>query len=138
MGDIQIQVLNGTDMTTVLLKDTLHAPDLGLTVVSISCIVKAGYMVQFVDNSCSIQKGENRPVVGQILVGANGLFKVEHALVADASAEPGDILMRHRKLEHIPGTAICSLIHTRAITGLQLIDDFPPFTCDSCEYAKLT
>ncbi len=68
----------------------------------------------------------------------NGLFKVKHALVADTSVESADILMLHRKLGHIPANAICSLICAGAITGLQLIDDFPPFTCDSCEYAKLT
>jgi len=31
-----------------------------------------------------------------------------------------------------------SLIRAGAITGFQLINDFPPFTCDSCEYAKMT
>jgi hypothetical protein len=138
MGDIQIQVPNGSETTTVLLKDTLHAPDLGLTVVSISRIVKAGYMVQFADSSCTIRKGGNGPIIGRIPAGANGLFKVEHALVADASAQSADILTLHRKLGHLPANAIRSLIRAGAITGLQLIDDFPPFTCDSCEYAKLT
>ena len=38
----------------VLLQDTLHAPDLCLTVISIRHILKAGYTVQFAGNSCDI------------------------------------------------------------------------------------
>ena len=55
-----------------------------------------------------------------------------------ALAEPVNILTLHRRLGHISVNAICALIRAGSITGIQLIDDFPPFICDSCEYAKTT
>ena len=138
MGDLQINVPNGKKSTEVLLKNALHAPDLALTVVSIGRIAKAGYTVQFAEDSCTIKKGDDGPIIGQIPVGANGLFKVEHAFAIDTSVEPVDILTLHRRLGHISVDAIRTLVRTGSITGIQLIDDLPPFTCDSCEYAKTT
>ncbi len=41
VGDLQINVPNREVLTLVLLKDTLHVPQIGLTVMSISCIAKA-------------------------------------------------------------------------------------------------
>ena len=141
MGDLQIKVPNGTTSNKVLLKDTLHAPDLCLTVVSIGRIVKAGYTVQFAGNSCEIKGGQDDRVIGRIPVGANGLFRVEHTFAATdnpTSAEAVDILTLHRRLGHISVDAICALIRAGSITGVHVIDDFPPFICDSCEYAKTT
>src|SRR6202012_1579602 len=69
---------------------------------------------------------------------ANGLYKVEHSLLAAASPEYVDILTLHRRLGHISADAIRTLIRSNAVSGLHLVDDFPPFTCDSCEHAKAT
>ena len=56
MGDLEIDVPNGALLTKVLLCNALYAPDLGLTVVSISCIVKAGCTVEFEDGMCKIKR----------------------------------------------------------------------------------
>ena len=141
MGDLQIEVPNGTTSNKVLLKDTLHALDLCLTVVSIGRIVKASYTVQFVGNSCKIKGGQDDHVIGRISVGANGLFRVEHTFAATdnaTSAEAIDILTLYRRLRHIFVDTIHALIHAGFITSVHVIDDFPPFICDSCEYAKTT
>ena len=141
MGDLQIEVLNGTMSNKVLLKDTLYVPDLCLTVVLIGRIMKAGFTVQFADDVCHIKRGDDGHIIGCILVSANGLFKVKHTFGADDSttmAEPVDILMLHHRMGHISVNAIHALIHTGSITGLQVIDNFPPFICDLCKYAKMT
>ncbi len=39
---------------------------------------------------------------------------------------------------HLGVDAIRALIRDGSVTGLHVIDDFPPFICDSCEYAKTT
>jgi hypothetical protein len=38
MGDLRIRVPNGESSTPIVLKDVLHAPDMGITIVSISQI----------------------------------------------------------------------------------------------------
>jgi hypothetical protein len=82
MKDLQIEVSNGAMSNKVLLKDTLHASDLCLTVVSIGRIVKAGYTMQFAGNSCNIKRTEDDHIIGCILASMNGLFRVKHAFAA--------------------------------------------------------
>jgi hypothetical protein len=139
MGDLQITVLNGSTLTNILLRDTLHTLNLALTVVSIGQIVRAGYSVNFCNGMCKIKRDDDDKTIGVIPISNNGLFKVECCLAVTATLEESiDLLTLHRRLGHISPNSIHALIHTNAITGIHLINDFPPFTCDSCEYAKMT
>jgi hypothetical protein len=137
MGDLPIDVPNGASSTRVVLRDVLHAPDLGLTVVSIGRIIQAGCSVEFDEGYCHIKKKADGRTIGKIPA-ANGLFKVDHACVAATSEETVDILTLHRRLGHISTDAIRALIRSNAVAGLHVIDNFPSFTCDSCEHAKMT
>jgi len=138
VGDLQIDVPNREVLTPVLLKDTLHAPQIGLTIVSIGHIAKAGYSVSFEDNHCKIRKDQDQRVVGSIPTTGNGLYKVEHALMASTALEQVNILTLHWRLGHVSLDTIRSLICNNAVTGLHIIDDGSPFFCESCEYAKAT
>ena len=138
-GDLQIEVLNGSLTTAVLLKDTLHAPDMGVTIVSISRIAKAGYTVSFKGDSCKI-KNCSGTIIGTIPATSNGLYKVDCAYVAAATAmlEHADMLTLHQCLGHIAPNTIRALIKSGAIEGIQLIDDGSALICDLCEHAKTT
>ena len=138
-GDLQIDVPNRQSTTPVTLHDTLHTPDMALTIVSISQIVNSGCSVSFKKKSCKI-KNKSGKVVGDIPASSNGLFKVEHSFMAASTntVEQVNIHMLHRCLGHISADAICNLIHFNAITGIKLIDNGSPIICQSCEYAKLT
>ena len=104
--------------------------------MSISQIVKAGCTVQFEDRLCKIKK--NGSIISKMPASTNRLFKVEHLLIAAKSPEHVDILMLHCRLGHISVDTICQLIHSNAVLGLHLIDNFPPFTSNLCKYAKTT
>ena len=134
-GDLQIQVPNGASTTPIVLRDALHAPDIGVTVVSIGRIAKAGYRVLFRDDRCQIQN-KNEKVIGDIPVSTNGIYKVLHA--GAATLEQVDLLTLHRRLGHVSVNAIRTLIRNNVVAGLQLLDDASPFFCESCEYAKTT
>ena len=66
-GDLQIKIPNGNNLTTILLKDVLHCPDMGLTLVSISKIAAAGCKIVFGSLACKIYDSKNK-VIGQIIV----------------------------------------------------------------------
>jgi hypothetical protein len=136
VGDLEIDVPNGASSSKVLLRDALYAPDMGLTVVSIGCMVKVGCTVQFEDRTCTISR--NGRTIGNVPASANSLFKVKHALAAAESLEHVDILTLHRRLRHISLNVIHTLIRNKAVSGIHLIDDHPSYACDSCEYAKTT
>ena len=79
MGDLRIRVPNGeSSHTPVILRNALYAPEMALTVVSISRITKAGLAVAFEGNTCKITNSKGS-VVGMIPANANGLYRVEHA-----------------------------------------------------------
>jgi hypothetical protein len=77
IGDLRIKVPRGKSHSVVLLRDVLHAPDMGMTMVSIRCIAKAGCMVSFKGRSCNIT-GSSSKTIRTIPANANRLYKVEH------------------------------------------------------------
>ena len=137
IGDLHIEVPNGAKTTPILLKDTLHAPEIGLTVVSIGQIASSGHTVAFKGNECLIQNKKDI-IIGKIPVSANGTYKVEHEYANAATLEQVDILTLHRRLGHISAEAIRNLIRANAVTGIQLLNPQSSFICNSCHYAKTT
>jgi hypothetical protein len=110
------------DNNKVLLKDTLHAPDLCLTVVSIGRIVKAGYTVQHKERQRRSYYRADSCGRGEWII--QSLFRVEHDAI---SADPVGILTLHRRL----GQSYCISESVNAIRAapslVNVIDDFPPF-----------
>ena len=60
-GNLQIKIPNSSGTTTILLKDVLHCPDMGLTLVSIGKITAAGYKVIFRGLTCRIFDSKDTP-----------------------------------------------------------------------------
>ena len=138
IGDLQIRVPNGKFSTAVTLRDTLYAPEIALTVVSVSRITKAGFAVAFEGNTCKITSPGGK-TVGRIPATNNGLYRVEHVNVASTAAdEVIDMRTLHKRLGHAAASTIRALIRSGAIQGILLKDDGQPFHCESCEYAKAT
>ena len=72
-GDLHIKIPNGHSTTTVLLKDVLHCPEIGLTLILIGKITAAGYKVIFRGSTCKIFDQKDK-VIGLIMV-KNGLYR---------------------------------------------------------------
>jgi reverse transcriptase-like protein/gag-pre-integrase-like protein/integrase-like protein/Pol polyprotein len=141
-GDLRINVPNNDKLVPIILKDMFYSPQISLTIISISHIVKAKKSVLFEDDFCYIKERGKGKVIGKIRESINGLYKVEHMWSSASSAttaqEQVSILMLHKRLGHISLQYICALIRSSAIQGLSVIDDNASIICDSCEYAKTT
>ena len=133
--DLEIEVPHGKSSTTVILKDVLHAPKMGTTIVSVNRIMKAGYVVTFKDNTCQIQNQSDK-IIGIIPVSQNGLYKVEQVYAAATPDKCVDLAMLHCCLAHIAPDAIQKMVKTGAIEGIKLVDDRLTLICDVCEQAK--
>jgi hypothetical protein len=93
--DLRICIPNGESYTPVILCNALYAPDMALTIVSISRIAKAGLSVLFEGNNCKITNQQGA-VVGRIPSNNSGLYCVEHVCAATMrAAEVIDIRMLH-------------------------------------------
>ena len=136
-GDLRISVPNGESFTTVLLRNALHAPEMGTTIISISRITKAGYSVTFDASTCKIRNPSGK-LIGIIPQSTNGLYKVEHVYAATVSPECVNLQMLHRQLAHIAPDGLHMLIGKGTVEGVQLINDRSPLLYDACEHAKFT
>ena len=68
--NLRIKIPNSISTTTVLLKNVLHCPDMGLTLVSIGKITAAGYKVIFRGMSCRVYDPKDK-IIGQICTWSN-------------------------------------------------------------------
>jgi hypothetical protein len=136
-GDLEIEVPNGESSTRIILKDVLHAPDMGTTIISVNRITKAGYSVTFKDNACQIRNKEDK-IIGSIPASQNGLYKVERVFAAATPEEHIDLATLHRCLAHIAPDAIRRMVKNHAFEGIDLVDDGSTLICETCEQAKAT
>jgi hypothetical protein len=93
-GDIIIDIPNGESSTPIRLKEALHAPDMGATIVSISRIIKAGFSICFKAQSCKIKDLCDK-VIGVIPASDNGLYKVNRVYAAIMAPEHVDLVVMH-------------------------------------------
>jgi hypothetical protein len=137
VGDVVIDIPNGESSTLIRLKDVLHALDMGATIVSISRIAKAGFLVCFEGQLCKI-KDLHDIVIGVIPASDNGLYKVDRIYSAVMAPKCVELATMHRCLGHIALDVIRTLFRSGTAEGMQLIHDSTPLICNSCEHAKST
>jgi hypothetical protein len=139
-GNLTAQVPNGGSATTIMLKDVLYAPDITVTLISVSRIDTTGYSALFEGGACTI-RDRNQKVVGRILL-YGGLYCVEHdksvAGTAYTAREALTIMELHCCMGHITPKATKHLVNDGLVTGVDLDASSGVKSCDSCAYAKMT
>jgi hypothetical protein len=124
-----------------VLMNALYAPSMGVTLVSISRVAKAGYTVVFSGEFCRIYKA-NKERMGEIKE-RQGLYRVymssseERANVA-GTKEALTIDELHRRLGHVSHDRAKLLISKGLVEGVTLDQESEPSVCESCEWAKGT
>ena len=138
-GDMYVYLPNRDKSNSrILLKDVLYAPDMGITLVSISRIAGAGATVVFTGNVCRIYS-KDREVIGEIKV-KGGLYRVfmsgteVGAFVVDVKEMSINEL--HRRLGHVSHERARLLVKKGLVEGVTLETDSQVVVCESCEWAK--
>ena len=140
-GDLRIKIPTSSEMTTVLLKDVLHCPDMRLTLVSIGKIAAAGYKVVFHGYTCKIFNPRDK-VIGHIIV-KNGLYCVDHNIginvaLAGETREVLTIEELHCHMGHIAPETARKMVRNGAVVGVEIDQMSTLQGCDSCKFAKMT
>ena len=121
----------------ILLKDVLYAPTMGVTLVSISKIAKAGFTTVFHKRLLKIL-GPRDSLLGSIDV-RNSLYRVDHhSCETAASASVGMVTIEelHCLLGHISPEVAKNLVEEGRVEGVKLDKSSTIRSCDSCEYVK--
>ena len=141
-GKLLIHIPNGDKGTSkVNLLDALYSPSMGVTLVSVSRISKAGSTVVFQGDYCRIYNAEKERI-GQIRE-KGGLYRVFmlNSEVAANSVETDEALSideLHRRLGHISHERAKLLVEKGLVEGVNLDAGSEASVCESCEWGKGT
>src|SRR5271168_2077514 len=140
MGDLHVELPNGSDKTKVVFRNAIHAPGMAFTLISISRLDQAGYSVTFNKNLCSIKNPSGKTIA--TIPHTNGLYKIAATKASDVAdsanmaAGKMTISEAHRKFGHIAHSAIKHAITSGFISGVELDPDSKVEFCEACAKAK--
>ena len=140
MGDLHIELPNGSRKTKTIFKNAIHAPEMAFTLISISRLDKAGYSITFYKGMCTIKDSKSRTIA--TIPHSDGLYKIAASKssnkteTANAASGKMSISEAHRKLGHISYSAVKHAISSGFITGIDLDMDSKPTFCEACAKAK--
>lgn len=85
MGDVHIELPNGSHHTKAILKDTVYAPDMAFTLVSVSHLNDVNCAVVFKNHMCTIKNSSGRTMA--TLPCSEGLY----CLVGASAETPSEL-----------------------------------------------
>ena len=140
IGDLYIELPNGSGKTKAIFKNAVHAPEMAFTLISISRLNKASYSITFDKGMCTIKNSKSQTIA--TIPHSDGLYKIatpKQAKIKDTAiiaAKKMSISQAHRKLGHISYSAIKHGISQGFIAGIELEPDFKLGFCKACAKAK--
>ena len=105
MGDLQLELPNGSKKSKMLFKNAIHIPEMAFTLISISRLDKARYSATFCKGMCTIKNPSNQTIA--TIPHTDGLYKIiamsssNKAEMANTVSGKMSISEVHRKLGHI-------------------------------------
>ena len=136
-GTLTICMPNGGTKSELALRNTLHAPSVAYTLVSLGALDEEGYHAHIGDGRLKIVSPEGERV-GQIPHRMRRLYKVAHAPESAHAVELVSVMELHCRMGHIAVASTCKLVESRAITGVELDPNSQEHDCDACIFARAT
>ena len=137
-GDLAIHIPNGEKLTEVILKDTLYAPTMNFTLVSLSQADKNGYLTVIADGALELLDRKSGERIARISE-SNGIW-MSHSKTSSPRSTALTMMTTqdlHRKLAHISPSAVLKLVSKGKITGVELTDKSTDEFCKVCAQAKI-
>jgi hypothetical protein len=127
MGDLHIDLPNGSKQTAFTFKGAVHSPDLAFTLISVRRLDTAGYTVTFGKGMCQIANKSGHTLA--TVPHADGLYRIATSKdkdYANVTSSKISINEAHRKLGHISYDAIKNAVSKEYITGIELDAESKP------------
>lgn len=135
-GDMSISVPNKDGESKIRLTEVLHAPKLGVTLISIGRIDEAGYSCIFSGGELVINDTKGS-TIGRI-PRRKGLYAVERTPLESANLAVAKLSLEqlHRAMGHISYDTVKKLIKDELVTGVNVDIGTPTPFCETCLYAN--
>jgi GAG-pre-integrase domain len=139
MGDLHIELPNGSGKSKLLFKNAIHIPTMAFTLISISRLDKAGFTIMFNKGMCTIKNPKVQTVT--TIPHIDGLYKLmakhpNKVETVNTASGKMSINEAHRRLGHIAHSAVKHAIFKGFITGIELDNDLKLDFCEACTKAK--
>jgi hypothetical protein len=104
MGDLELELPNGSEKTKTVFKDAINALDMAFTLISISRLDNARFSVNFDKGMCTIKNPKGQMIV--TIPHSEGLYKIANKPsnvneTANMASKKMSISEAHHKLGHI-------------------------------------
>ena len=144
-GDVVIELPKGNECRNITLKDTLFVPDIALTLISTTRIVKAGFAINMEEDWCKIQSPKPACKLVACIPKVNGLYRIdgtEHAatVMTPTILKPTHLTLMqlHECMGHIAFSTLQTMISKGMVHGIEVIPSSEKVFCDTCIKAKIT
>ena len=136
ISNLKIITQVGGKTIDIHLKDTLYAPKIAFTLISIGRCDDAGYHTEFTHQKCVIKSA-----TGKVLLQAPklyGLYRMDNEMPKNLSYQSFSAIQVHKKLRHISQKTLRHLLKHGMILGIDLDSIREKITCDVCIKSKIT
>jgi hypothetical protein len=140
MGDLNLELQNGSKKTKMVFHNAIHAPEMAFTLISISRLDKGGYSITFRKGMCTINNPKSKTIA--TIPHSDGLYKIVASKsaakteTANTASTKISISEAHKRLGHISHAAIKHAVSNGLITGIDLDSNSKPEFCEACAKAK--
>ena len=141
-GDLKIYLPNGNQkLTLITLKNVLYSPNMAFTLISVSCVDRAGFSLFIKGGYCTI-RDPNSKVIGRIPE-VRGLYRVTDTIsqfshIANTAVKQISISELHRRMGHVNHEDLRQMVEKGMVTGINLDLSSKPDFCEICITAKAT
>ena len=123
MGDLNIELPNGSGKTKTIFKNAIHAPEMAFTLISISRLDKAGFSVTFSKGMCI-----NRDTSGKTIAtipNSDGLYKI---VVAKQSSQSANVVSGKMSISEAHRKVIAELVDylSNGYSDFLVLAEHPP------------
>ena len=142
-GDIKINLPNGNQKPTLItLKEVYYSPIMAFTLISVSCIDRAGFSLLIKGGICEVRTSTSQ-VIGRIPQ-IRGLYRVtgtksphsnNTATVANREISINEF---HRRMGHVNHEDLRRMVEKGMVTGIELDMSSKADFCETCVKSKAT
>ena len=143
-GNIQIILPNGSNKSMrITLKEVYYSPIMAFTLISVSCVDRAGFSLLIKGGICEIRTAVSI-IIGRIPQ-TRGLYRVSDSKIPSRPTHSANVAERqisinelHRQMGHVNHKDLRRMVEKGMITGINLDMSSKAEFCKSCMKVKAT
>ena len=137
MGNMVVSMPNGSKHSELTLRDVLHAPSVGYTLVSLGALDGLGFHITISGGHLKICSPAGE-CLAHIAWTAWGLYRVTHEGEGGYAVEVVSVMELHRRMGHIAPTTARKLVEAGLVTGIAIDLKSQEEHCEVCIFACAT